>query len=85
MCQHRRKTFVVELHGNFRLLLAPAVYKLLHAGQVLAGLTVGLTRLAHHDELHLFLNYIAAQIVEQFRSSNSRQPAGNQLQRVGDC
>ena len=75
MSQDGRETLVVKLNGDVRHLLAPAVDKLLHARQVLAGLPVGLAWLANDDALHLLALHVSLEIVEKFRSGNSRQPS----------
>jgi hypothetical protein len=63
MGQHGGKTLVVIFDGDIRTLLAPTVYELLDACQILTGLSVGLTRLANDDTLNLFTGHILRQIV----------------------
>ena len=52
MSQHGGKTLVVVLDGNLGDSLAPTVDELLHTCQILAGLPVGLSRLANDDTLN---------------------------------
>ena len=71
--------------GNLRHGLAPAVDKLTDTLQILAGLSVGLTWFTNDDALHRLASHILAKIVEKLGSRNSCQPAGYELQRVGNC
>ena len=85
MGQHRGETLVEILDRHLRYGLTPAVDELLHTLQVLAGLTVGLTGFTNDDALYRLLGQIGLQPVEKLRRRNSRQPACNNLQWVGDC
>ena len=85
MGQDRGKTLVEILDRHFWHSLAPTVHKLLHTLEILARLTVRLAGLTNHDALHSLLGQIAFQPIEKFRRRNSRQPACNNLQWVGDC
>ena len=58
------EAFVVILDGYLRDGLAPAVDKLLHTRQVLAGLAIGLTGLANHNALNRLAGYVGLQPVE---------------------
>ena len=85
MSQHRGETLVVVFYRYLRDGFSPAVHKLLHALEVLAGLTVRLTGFANDDTLDRFTCHILLQEIKQFRSSDSRQPASYELKRVSDC
>ena len=85
MGQYRRKALVIELDRYLRNGLAPAVDKLQNTSQVLAGLTIGLTRLTNYDALYRLAGYVALKPLEKLRSSDSRQSTRNQLQWIGDC
>ena len=85
MGKHRRKTLVVVFYRNLRHGIAPTVNELLHALEILAGLTIRLTGFANNHALYGLTRHILLKEIKQFRSSDSRQPAGYQLKRVGDC
>ena len=85
MGQDRGEPLIVIVDGNSGNGLAPAVDKLLHARQILAGLPIGLTRLANDDALHLLTGHVGLQPFEQLRSRDSRQSSRNNLERIGDC
>ena len=85
MGQHRGKPLVEELDGHLGNSLSPTIDKLLHTRHVLTGLTVRLPGLTDDDSFHRLLGQIGLQPVKEFRRRNSRQPSGNNLQRVGDC
>ena len=85
MSQHRREALVIEFDRDAGLCLSPAVDELLHTLQILAGLSVHLSRLAYDDSFNGFSLYVLDEPFVEFRCSDSRQPSGNKLQRVGDC
>lgn len=85
MRQDRRESFIVILNRHVRICLPPPVDKLLHPLEILTRLPVWLIGFPYHDALNGLPAEIICQIIEQRRSRNSRQSAGNNLQRIGDC
>ena len=66
MGQYRCEALVVVFDRHLRMGLTPSCHKLLYPSQVLAGLAVGLARLANDDTLYRFTLYVLLKPVEQF-------------------
>ncbi len=65
MSQDRGKTLVIVLDRYLRHVITPATDKLLHAGQILTGLPIGLPWFTDNNTLYGFTGHIITQIIEQ--------------------
>lgn len=84
MGKHRGEALVKIFYRHIRKGFPPPADKLPHALHILAGLTIRLSRLTDDDALHRLTGHIGLKPLEELMRSNSHQPAGNNLQRVGD-
>ena len=64
MSQYRGEALVKKVYRNIGASLAPTIDELLHALQILAGLTIGLTRFSNDNTLDGFLGNILRKELE---------------------